>query len=56
MAEVADGLAAAGAVGAAEAEARRIAAAARRALAVLAPSPYRAALEHLADWAVHRDR
>jgi len=56
VAEVADALAAAGTVAAAEAEARRIAAAARRALAVLPASPYRAALEHIADWAVHRDR
>ena len=56
VAEVADALAAAGTVAAAEAEARRIAAAARRALAVLPAGPYRAALEHIADWAVHRDR
>ena len=55
-ADVADALAAAGSVEAAEAVARRFAAAARRALLVLPPSPYRAALEQVAEWAVKRER
>ena len=37
-------------------EARRIATSAKRCLTVLHHSPYRAALETLADWAVRRDR
>jgi octaprenyl-diphosphate synthase len=53
---VSNALAAAGSVESAMAEARRIAATARRTLTVLSPSPYRAALEHVADWAVKRDR
>jgi octaprenyl-diphosphate synthase len=56
VAAVADALAAAGSVGSAEAEARRIATAGRRALAALPPSPYRTALDHVAEWAVQRDR
>jgi octaprenyl-diphosphate synthase len=53
---VADALAAAGSVESAEAEARRLATAARRALGGLPMSPYRLALEQVADWAVKRDR
>ena len=49
-------LAVAGSIESAEAEARRIASAARRALAILPASPYRTALDQIADWAVRRDR
>ena len=56
MSAVADALAASGSVESAEAEARRLAASARRALAGLPASPHRAALEQVADWAVKRDR
>jgi octaprenyl-diphosphate synthase len=44
------------AVESAEADARRLAASARRALGGLPASPYRAALEQIADWAVKRER
>jgi octaprenyl-diphosphate synthase len=47
---------ASGAIASAEADARRLAASARRALAGLPPGPYRAALEQIADWAVKRER
>ena len=53
---VLDAVAAAGSVESAEGEARRVAAAARRALTGLPPSPYRTALDLVADWAVQRDR
>jgi octaprenyl-diphosphate synthase len=53
---VSDVLAAAGTVESAMEEARRVAAAARKALTGLPPSPYRTALEQVADWAVKRDR
>lgn len=53
---VADALVTAGSVESAEAEARRLAASARRALIVLPPTPYRTALEQVAEWAVRRDR
>ena len=56
VAAVADALAVAGSVESAVAEARHIAAAARRALTVLPPSPYRTALDQVAEWAVKRDR
>ena len=52
----ADALDAAGSVESAGAEARRIAATARRALTALPASPYRTALEQVAEWAVNRDR
>jgi len=54
VAHAADALAATTAIESVEAEARRIAASARRALAGLPASPYRAALEQIADWAVKR--
>jgi octaprenyl-diphosphate synthase len=54
--EVADALAVAGTIDSAEAEARRIVQAARRALTVLPASVYRSALDQIADWAVKRDR
>jgi octaprenyl-diphosphate synthase len=56
VSELADALCATGAVESAEAAARRLAAGARRALAGLSASPYRAALEQIADWAVARER
>ena len=56
VSELMDGLITAGTIESAEAEARRIAAAARRALTVLPASVYRTALEQIADWAVKRDR
>jgi octaprenyl-diphosphate synthase len=49
-------VASAGAIQSAEAEARRLASSARRALSGLAPSPYRQALEQVADWSVKRER
>jgi octaprenyl-diphosphate synthase len=55
-AELSDTASSTGAVESALAEARRLAAGARRALAGLPASPYRAALEHIADWAVRRER
>jgi octaprenyl-diphosphate synthase len=55
-AEVADVLSSTAAVESAEAEARRLAANARRTLAGLPASPYRTALEHIAEWAVKRER
>jgi octaprenyl-diphosphate synthase len=55
-ASVAELVVAAGTIESAEREARRLAAAARRALSILEPSPYRSALEHVADWAVRRER
>jgi octaprenyl-diphosphate synthase len=54
--ELADAVASTAAVESAEADAHRLAAAARRALAGLPASPYRAALEQIADWAVRRER
>lgn len=54
--EIADVVAAVGAIESAEADARRMASSARRALAGLPASPYRMALEQVADWAVKRDR
>ncbi|HJZ94307.1 MAG TPA: polyprenyl synthetase family protein [Gemmataceae bacterium] len=56
VADVTDALAAAGATASAEAEARRIAARARRSLGVLPATRYREALEQISDWAVNRDR
>ena len=56
VAEVLEALAATGALDSAEAEARKLAANARLALAGLPATPYRAALEQIADWAVKRDR
>jgi octaprenyl-diphosphate synthase len=53
---VADALAAAESVDSAMAEARRIAGAARRAITGLPASPYRTALDQVAEWAVRRDR
>jgi octaprenyl-diphosphate synthase len=53
--EIADLLASTGAIKAAQDQARRIASAARRALAALPASPYRLALEQIANWAVARD-
>jgi len=53
---VSEALAAAGTVQSAMEKARRIATAARKALTGLPPGPYRTALEHVADWAVKRDR
>jgi octaprenyl-diphosphate synthase len=44
-----------GPVESARTDARRLAAAARRALTGLPATPYRAALEQLADWAVRRN-
>jgi len=55
-AEVIDAVLAAAAIEAVQAEARRIATAARRALGALPATPYRAALEQITDWAVTRDR
>lgn len=55
-AEMADLLAAAGTIEYAQAEARRIATSARRALGVLPATTYRSALEQVAEWAVARDR
>jgi octaprenyl-diphosphate synthase len=55
-AAVTDALAATAAVESSEAEARRIATGARRELATLPPSPFRSALEQIADWAIQRDR
>src|SRR5262245_11299538 len=49
-----DALATTSAIESVEVEARRIAASARRALAGLPASPYRTALEQIADWAVKR--
>jgi octaprenyl-diphosphate synthase len=49
-----DALATTTAIESVEGEARRIAASARRALAGLPASPYRTALEQIADWAVKR--
>jgi octaprenyl-diphosphate synthase len=54
--DVADALAATGAMDSVAADARRLAAAARRALTILPAMPYRAALEQIADWAIRRDR
>jgi octaprenyl-diphosphate synthase len=54
--EVVELLASAGTIDLAQAEARRIAIAAKRALGTLPATPYRAALEQLADWAIARDR
>src|SRR5262249_53847894 len=54
VAETVDSLATTGAIESVEAEARRIATTARRALAALPASPYRTALEQIADWAVKR--
>jgi octaprenyl-diphosphate synthase len=54
--ELADALSSTGAVESAEGEARRLAEGARRALAGLPASLYRAALEHIAEWAVKRER
>ena len=54
VAEIVDSLATTGAIESVEAEARRIAASARRALSALPPSSYRTALEQIADWAVKR--
>jgi len=53
---VGDALAAVGSLESAMEEARRIAAAARNALTGLPPSPYRTALEQVAEWAVKRNR
>jgi octaprenyl-diphosphate synthase len=55
-AEVVDTVRATGSIETVEREARRIAAAARRALGVLPATPYRAALEQISEWAVTRDR
>jgi len=52
--EVADALIATGTIKSVEQEARRLSAAARRALSVLPASPYRTALEQVAEWAVKR--
>ena len=49
-----DALATTTAIESVEAEARRIAASARRALTALPASPYRTALEQITDWAVKR--
>jgi octaprenyl-diphosphate synthase len=54
--DIAELLAMAGTIETSQAEARRIATAARRALTALPASPYRTALEHIADWSVGRDR
>lgn len=54
--EVLDALAMTGALESAEGEARKLAGAARRALAGLPATAYRAALEQIADWAGKRDR
>jgi octaprenyl-diphosphate synthase len=56
VAAVSDALAAAGTVESAMADARRIAATARKAVSGLPPTPYRTALEQVAEWAVKRDR
>ena len=56
MTVVNDFVAATGAIDFAQAEAKRIATNARRALAILPNSAYRTALEQIADWAVVRDR
>lgn len=53
--EVSDMLAIAGTIESAHVEARRFAISARRALGTLTATPYRAALEQVADWAVSRD-
>jgi octaprenyl-diphosphate synthase len=53
--DVVDALAATGAMESVETDARRLACAARRALSILPSSPYRTALEHIADWAIRRD-
>ncbi len=54
--EVLDALATTGALETVGGEARRIAANARRGLAILPATPYRAALEQMCEWAVRRDR
>src|SRR5262245_233417 len=53
--ELADAVSSTVAIESTEADARRRAASARRALVGLPASPYRAALEHIADWAVKRE-
>src|SRR5262249_13686960 len=53
---VAGALASAGSVESAMADARRIASTARKAVSGLPQTPYRAALEQVAEWAVKRDR
>jgi octaprenyl-diphosphate synthase len=52
--QIADLLTSAGTIESVSAEARRIATSARRSLAILPTSPYRAALEQIADWSVAR--
>jgi octaprenyl-diphosphate synthase len=54
--EVNELLSIAGAIDSANADAQRFAAAARRSISTLPASPYRNALEQVADWAVRRDR
>ncbi|HEX3152283.1 MAG TPA: polyprenyl synthetase family protein [Gemmataceae bacterium] len=56
VSDVADALATAGSIESAEAEARRLAQRARRALTPLPSSAFRTALEHVAEWAVKRER
>lgn len=56
VADVWEALTVAGSIASANAAARRIAAAGRRCLTALPATPYRTALEQLADWAVCRDR
>ena len=53
---VAEALASVGSVDSAMADARRIAATARKSVSGLPPTPHRTALEQVADWAVKRDR
>jgi octaprenyl-diphosphate synthase len=54
--EINDLIASTGAIPFAQAEARRIASAAKRAVGILPASSYRTALEQIAEWAIARDR